>query len=39
MEDEFGEYTILLQAGSGGLGQVYIATKKTDNKAYYIRKN
>ena len=37
MEDEYGEYTILLQAGSGGLGQVYIATKKTDNKAYILK--
>ena len=37
MEDEYGDYTILLQAGSGGLGQVYIATKKTDNKAYILK--
>ena len=37
MEDEYGDYIILLQAGSGGLGQVYIATKKTDNKAYILK--
>ena len=34
---EYGKYKILSSVGSGGFGQVYLAVKSGDKKAYILK--
>ena len=34
MENKFGSFKTLSKVGSGGFGQIYLATKEDEKKAY-----
>ena len=37
MDSQFGSYKILSEVGSGGFGQIYLAVKEDEQKAYILK--
>ena len=35
--EQFGEYKVLNEIGSGGYGQIYVVAKENDQKAYVLK--
>ena len=37
MDSQFGSYKILSEVGSGGFGQIYLAVREDEQKAYILK--
>ncbi len=35
--EQYGEYKVLNEIGSGGYGQIYVVAKENDQKAYVLK--